>query len=224
LHLGRNRGYGMFGRRKQPQVDITYVGSVLMTMSQAVFAASEYGTKPEGSWRQLTNLLFGVMNRRGWFPDSEDFNMQAIVELVQAQTANPYGDMPLGNTWEFYGSAPLPEDRLNIVKEALMDLGDLPQSVAIPTFMDELAPVMGKEGRQLLSFAQALPLVHAGFTMVTVFGDTTNVGSNERQARRELAAGLEAEFICGWSMAEMVTVASGRDMGDQYANAYQPWW
>lgn len=214
----------MFGRRKSDKVEVTYIGSALMTMSQAVFGAAEYGNKPEGSWRQLTNLLYGVMHRRGWFPDSTDFDVRSICELIQAQTQNPYGGMELGSTWEFYGGAPLDRERVNAVSGALQDLASLPQSVAIPSFMNELAPVMGKANRDLLSFAQALPLVHAALTMVTVFGDTDAVPSREKQARRDLASGLEAEFISSWAVAEMVTVASGRDMGDPHPGAYEPWW
>lgn len=214
----------MFGRRKSGKREVTYVGSVLMTMSQAVFGAAEYGTKPEGSWRQLTNLLYGVMYRRGWYPDTPDIEMGYMCDLVESQTQNPYGNMELGSTWEFYGGAPLDSERVNAVSGALQDLASLPQSLAIPSFMNELAPVMGKANRDLLSFAQALPLVHAALTMVTVFGDTVAVSSREKQARRDLASGLEAEFISSWAVAEMVTVASGRDMGDPHPEAYEPWW
>lgn len=214
----------MFGRRKVGKVDVTYVGSVLMTMSQAIFAAAEYGNKPEGSWRQLTNLLYGVMYRREWFPDAVDLQHRALRGMIEVHTQNPYGDMELGTTWEFYGAVPLDRDRVNAISGALLDLASLPQSVAIPSFMNELAPVMGKANKDLLSFAQTLPLVHAALTMVTVFGDTAAAPNREKQARRELASGLEAEFISGWAVAEMVTVASGREMGDPHPEAYEPWW
>jgi hypothetical protein len=214
----------MFGRRKASTTDAAYIGSTLMTMSQAVFAAAEYGDKPEGSWRQLTNLLYGVMYRRGWYPDASDFEIRSIVDLVQMQTQNPYGEMPLGSTWDFYGGVPLEQERLEVVRGALLDLSGLGQDVAIPTFMNELAPIMGKSDGSLLSFAQALPLVHAAFALVTVFGDTSTSLGRERQKRRELASSLEAQFICGWAKAEMITVASGRDTGDKHSDAYQPWW
>jgi hypothetical protein len=214
----------MFGKKKMQGTDPSYIGSTLMTMSQAVFATAEYGNKPEGTWRQLANLLYGVMYRHDWFPNPPNQEMIYISDLIQAQTSNPYGEMELGSTWEFYGGVPLPEESLSQVSNVLVQLGGLSQSVAIPTFLDELAPVMGKENKELLSFAQAVPLVHAAFTLVTVFGDTESSLKGERDARRRLAADLEAELIGGWAVAEAITVASGRDVGDLQASLYQPWW
>ena len=219
-------GQGMFGRRKSGKVEVTYIGSALMTMSQAVFIASSPSPTPEGSWLRLTTLLYGVMHRRGWFPEPTDFDMRSICELVQAQTQNPYGDMQLGSTWEIYGTAPLDRERVNAVSGALQDLASRPLSVAIPSFLNELAPVMGKANKDLLSFGQALLLVHAAVTMVTVFGDTVAAPSRERQARRELASDLESEFIASWALFEMgIEVAYGRrDPGDPHPEAYKPWW
>ncbi len=214
----------MFGRKRTRGTDTSYIGSALMTMSQAVFATAEFGNKPEGTWRQLANLLYGVMHRHDWFPRASNQEMSDISDLIQAQTNNPYGDMQLGSTWELYGGVPLPEDSLSQVRSALFELGGLPQSVAIPTFLEELAPVMGKENKDLLSFAQAVPLVHAAFALVTVFGDTEGSPKSEKDARRRLATDLEAELIGGWAVAEAIAVASGRDMGDPQVSFYQPWW
>lgn len=193
-------------------------------MSQAIFATAEFGNKPEGTWRQLTNLLYGVMHRHDWFPNASNQEIRYISELVESQTRNPYGDMELGPTWELYGGVPLPDEQLTQVKGALYELGGLPQSGAIPAFLDELAPIMGKENKDLLSFAQATPLVHAAFTLVTVFGDTETSSRSERETRRRLVSDLEAEFIAGWAVSEMIAVASGRDMGDAQLSLYRPWW
>jgi len=222
----------MFGRSKAKApdattanaLDVTYVGSVLMTISQAVFATAEYGNKPEGTWRHLTSLLYGVMYRRGWFPEASNGDMRAVCDLVRNQTQNPYGDMQLDESWRFLGVVPLDPGKVATVKGYLLELAAWPQSEAIAASTDALAPTMGKPNRDLLSMAQVLPLVHAAFTLVTVVGDTATSPRAEREARIDLAVGLEAEFIGSWGRAEKDLVASGRKPGDPHADAYQPWW
>lgn len=202
-------GGEMFGRKRhREKARDSYIGSVLVTMTQAAIAVSEETDKQVDTKNTLLDLVMGTVTRA----ESELSDPETLTYLLDL--VNYMGQTDENRqAWRMFAELDVDEELAVHLADTFDRLASSRREDAYAAYLEEVAPSFGFDTEEDVPFVFQILAMHASVTMVTVFQDTLTSTKVEQAERRFWAAFYEGLMIATWMSWERLAIKHGKPLG-----------